>query len=160
MSIQILLVDDNPGDLRLIGEAFLDSKRAITIHSAADGIDAMRFLNRERVHVHAPRPDLILLDLNLPKMDGRQVLTRIKTDADLKAIPIIILTSSEAEADIVTAYQLQGNCYLTKPLQLDAFQNVIKSIGDFWLTKVILPRHPAGHAGEETSPRQGAGRLK
>jgi CheY-like chemotaxis protein len=107
---------------------------------ASDGVEAMAFLRREGTYVRSPRPDIILLDLNLPRMDGREVLGCIKADDDLKTIPTVILTTSEAEADIVKSYQLQANCYLSKPVQLDAFESIVKSINDFWLTKVKLPQ--------------------
>jgi CheY-like chemotaxis protein len=107
---------------------------------ASDGVEAMAFLKREGAHVDDPRPDFILLDLNLPKMDGREVLAQIKADVDLKSIPTIILTTSEAEADILASYRLQANAYLTKPVQLADFETLIASVGDFWLTKVRLPR--------------------
>jgi PAS domain S-box-containing protein len=137
--IEVLLVEDNPGDVRLTQEAFGDASMSIHLHVVSDGVEAMAFLRHEGAHVQAPRPDLILLDLNLPKMDGRQVLAHIKEDHSLKAIPTVILTTSVAEADIVKSYQLQANCYLSKPLQLDAFESLVKSINDFWLTKVKLP---------------------
>jgi len=140
MPIEVLLVEDNPGDVRLTQEAFLDANKTINLHVAADGVEAMAFLRRTGVHANAPRPDLILLDLNLPRMDGREVLAHIKSDASLKLIPTVILTTSNAEADIVKSYQLQANCYLTKPVQLEAFETLVKSINDFWLTKVKLPR--------------------
>jgi two-component system, chemotaxis family, response regulator Rcp1 len=140
MAIQVLLVEDSPGDVRLTQEAFRDANRSIHLHVAADGVEAMAFLRREGAHRDAPRPDLILLDLNLPKMDGREVLALIKEDEHLKTIPTVILTTSDAEVDIVKSYQLQANCYLTKPVQLDAFESLVKSINDFWLTKVKLPQ--------------------
>ena len=140
MPLQILLVEDSPGDVRLTREAFKDANNTIHLHVAMDGVEAMAFLRREGEHRHAQRPDLILLDLNLPKMDGRQVLSLIKQDDDLKTIPTVILTTSEAEVDIVKSYQLQANCYLNKPVQLDAFEALVKSINDFWLTKVKLPQ--------------------
>jgi two-component system, chemotaxis family, response regulator Rcp1 len=140
MPIQVLLVEDSPGDVRLTQEAFRDANTAIHLHVACDGVEAMAFLRREAPHTHAPRPDLILLDLNLPKMDGRAVLAHIKEDDELKTIPTVILTTSESEADIAKSYQLQANCYLTKPVQLDAFESLVKSINDFWLTKVKLPQ--------------------
>jgi chemotaxis family two-component system response regulator Rcp1 len=140
MPIQVLLVEDSPGDVRLTREAFRDANRSIQMHVAADGVEAMAFLRREGIHSKAPRPDLILLDLNLPKMDGREVLAHIKEDADLKTIPTVILTTSDAEVDIVKSYELQANCYLTKPVQLDAFESLVKSINDFWLTKARLPQ--------------------
>jgi chemotaxis family two-component system response regulator Rcp1 len=143
MAIEVLLVEDSPGDVRLTLEAFREANRAIHLHVASDGVEAMAFLQREGAHVDAPHPDLILLDLNLPKMDGREVLARIKADDRLKTIPTVILTTSEAESDIVKSYQLQANCYLSKPVQLDAFENLVKSINDFWLTKVKLPQQGA-----------------
>jgi CheY-like chemotaxis protein len=143
MPIEVLLVEDNPGDVRLTQEAFREANPAIHLHVASDGVEAMTFLRRERAHAQAPRPDLILLDLNLPKMDGRQVLAQVKSDSDLKTIPTIILTTSEAEADIMKSYQLQANCYLTKPVQLEAFEALVKSINDFWLTTARLPNQGA-----------------
>jgi two-component system, chemotaxis family, response regulator Rcp1 len=139
MPIEVLLVEDSPGDVRLTQEAFRDANRSVRLHVAADGVEAMAFLRHQGDHSQAPRPDLILLDLNLPKMDGREVLARIKEDESLKTIPTIILTTSEAEADIAKSYQLQANCYLSKPVQLDQFETLVKSINDFWLTKVKLP---------------------
>ena len=144
MPIQVLLVEDSPGDVRLTQEAFRDANGSINLNVASDGVEAMAFLRREGVHHNAPRPDLILLDLNLPKMDGREVLAHIKEDAALKTIPTVILTTSDAEADIVRSYQLQANCYLTKPVQLDAFESLVKSVNDFWLTKVKLPQQEQG----------------
>jgi len=135
----VLLVEDSPGDVRLTLEAFRDANTLVNLHVATDGADAMAFLRRRGSHVDAPRPDLILLDLNLPKMDGREVLAHIKEDENLKTIPTVILTTSEAEADIVKSYQLRANCYLTKPVQLDEFEGLVKSINDFWLTKARLP---------------------
>jgi two-component system, chemotaxis family, response regulator Rcp1 len=140
MPINVLLVEDSPGDVRLTQEAFLEANRTIQLHVAYDGVDAMAFLRQQGPHAHKPRPDLILLDLNLPKMDGREVLAHIKEDESLKTIPVVILTTSDAEADIVKSYQLQANCYLSKPVQLDAFEALVKSINDFWLTKVKLPQ--------------------
>jgi chemotaxis family two-component system response regulator Rcp1 len=135
----ILLVEDSPGDVRLTQEAFRGAGAALQLHVAVDGVEAVSFLRREGVHGKAPRPDLILLDLNMPKMDGRQVLSVIKQDDELKTIPTVILTTSEAEADIEAVYQLRANCYLTKPVEFDAFESLVKSIGDFWLTMVRLP---------------------
>jgi len=140
VQLEILLVEDSPSDARLTQETFRDINQSIHFHVAYDGVEAMAFLRREGVHVQAPRPDLILLDLNLPKMDGREVLALVKSNDSLKTIPTVILTTSEAEADIVKSYQLQANCYLSKPLQLDAFEGLVKSINDFWLTKVRLPQ--------------------
>ena len=140
MPIEVLLVEDSPGDVRLTREAFRDADRSIHLSVASDGVEAMAFLRREGAHVDAPRPDLILLDLNLPKMDGREVLAHIKDDESLRLIPTVILTTSDSEADVVKSYQLQANCYLSKPVQLDAFESLVKSINDFWLTKVKLPQ--------------------
>jgi two-component system, chemotaxis family, response regulator Rcp1 len=135
----VLLVEDSAGDVRLTQEAFRDADPSVSLHVALDGVEAMSFLRRTGANGNAPRPHLILLDLNLPRMDGREVLAHIKEDADLKTIPTIILTTSEAEADIAKSYQLQANCYLNKPVQLDAFEALVKSIDDFWLTKAQLP---------------------
>jgi two-component system, chemotaxis family, response regulator Rcp1 len=140
MPLQVLLVEDSPGDVRLTQVAFQDANPAIDLHVAIDGVEAMAFLNRTGDHLNAPRPDLILLDLNLPKMDGREVLALIKVDARLKSIPTVVLTTSEAEADIIASYSLQANCYLSKPVQLDDFENLVKSINDFWLTRAKLPQ--------------------
>ena len=137
--IEVLMVEDSLGDVRLTREVLRDANRAVHLHVASDGVDALAFLRREGIHARAPRPDLILLDLNLPKMDGREVLAIIKADDDLKTIPTIILTTSEAEADIVRSYQLQANAYITKPAQFPAFESLMSSTGDFWLTKVKLP---------------------
>jgi CheY-like chemotaxis protein len=139
MPKEVLLVEDSPGDVRLTKEAFRDADSSIHLHVVSDGVEAMAFLRREGAHARAPRPDLILLDLNLPKMDGREVLANIKQDDSLKTIPTVILTTSEAEADILKSYQLRANCYLTKPAQLDAFESLVKSINDFWLIKARLP---------------------
>jgi two-component system, chemotaxis family, response regulator Rcp1 len=140
MPIEVLLVEDNPGDVRLTQEAFRGYSKPIRLHLAADGIEAMAFLRREGIHANAPRPDLILLDLNLPKMDGREVLALIKKDQSLKIIPTIILTTSDDEADVMISYQLQANCYLRKPAQWDAFDGLVRSINAFWLTKAKLPQ--------------------
>ena len=142
--LQVLLVEDSPGDIRLTLETFRDTNPAIRLHVANDGVEALAFLRQEGVHVSAPRPDLILLDLNMPKMDGREALAQIKQDEGLKTIPTVVLTTSDAEADIVKSYELQANCYLTKPVQLDAFEGLVKSINDFWLTKVKLPQQEQG----------------
>jgi chemotaxis family two-component system response regulator Rcp1 len=138
--VLVLLVEDGPGDVRLMQEAFRDANMSIQLHVATDGVDAMAFLRHEGAHVNAPRPDLILLDLNLPKMDGREVLAQIKQNDSLKQIPTVILTTSEAEVDILRSYQLQANCYLSKPVQFDAFESLVKSINDFWLIKAKLPQ--------------------
>jgi CheY-like chemotaxis protein len=138
--LQVLLVEDSPGDIRLTQEAFRDANSSVQLHVAFDGVEAMAFLRREGTHVHAPRPDLILLDLNLPRMDGREVLAQIKGDEVLKTIPTVILTTSEEEGDITKSYQLHANCYLNKPVQLDAFEGLVSTINDFWLTMVKLPQ--------------------
>ena len=147
MPIEVLLVEDSPGDVRLTQEAFRDANSSIHLSVAADGVEAMAFLTRSGIHANSPRPDLILLDLNLPKMDGREVLAHIKEDNNLKTIPTVILTTSDAESDIVKSYQLQANCYLTKPVQLDAFEALVKSINDFWLTKSRLPQQMQPQGG-------------
>lgn len=140
MAIEVLLVEDSPGDVRLTQEAFRDANTDIRLHIAADGVEAMEFLHRTGVHVDAKRPDLILLDLNLPRMDGREVLAHIKEDADLMTIPTVILTTSELEVDILKSYKLQANAYLTKPVQLADFEGLVKSINDFWLLRARLPQ--------------------
>jgi two-component system, chemotaxis family, response regulator Rcp1 len=139
MAQQILLVEDSPGAVRLTREAFREASISVELHVAADGVEAMAFLKHDGDHVNAPRPDMILLDLNLPKMDGREVLAYIKADIGLRNIPTVILTTSDAETDILRSYQLHANCYLTKPVQLDEFEALVKSISDFWLTKAKLP---------------------
>ena len=139
MSLEVLLVEDSPGDVRLTREAFRDAKTNINLHVATDGVAAMAFLRHEGDHIRAPRPDFILLDLNLPKMDGREVLAHIKEDDELKTIPTIILTTSEAEADILKSYQLQANCYINKPVQFEAFEAIVKSVNYFWATTAKLP---------------------
>jgi two-component system, chemotaxis family, response regulator Rcp1 len=136
MATEVLLVEDNPGDVRLMQEAFRDTDRSIHLQIASDGVEAMAYLRHEGAHVHAPRPDLVLLDLNLPKMDGRDVLAQIKGNDSLKTIPTVILTGSAAEADILKSYQLQANCYLCKPANSEGFASLVNSINDFWLTKV------------------------
>lgn len=139
--IDILLVEDSPGDVRLAIEALKDSKIRNILHAVKDGIEAMDFLFKRGQHAQAPRPDLILLDLNLPRKDGRQVLAEIKSDPDLKRIPVVILTISRAEEDVLKTYNLHANCFITKPLDLNQFVKVVKSIEDFWLTIVKLPSH-------------------
>ncbi|HKP51373.1 MAG TPA: response regulator [Chloroflexia bacterium] len=139
MPIEILLVEDNAGDVRLAVEALKEGKVLNNLSVARDGVEAMAFLRREGEYAGAPRPDLILLDLNLPKKDGREVLAEIKSDDDLKRIPVVILTTSAAERDIVKSYDLYANCYITKPVDLNQFIEVVQSIEDFWLTLVKLP---------------------
>jgi two-component system, chemotaxis family, response regulator Rcp1 len=140
MPLVILLVEDNAGDVRLIQEAFRDANVSIQLHVACDGMEALSFLRHEGAYVDAPRPDFILLDLNIPKIDGREVLAQIKKDEGLKSIPTLILTTSEAETDIVRSYELHANCYLCKPVQLDNFEKMVRGICDFWLTKAKLPQ--------------------
>ena len=137
--IEILLVEDNPGDVRLTMEALRDAKVHNRVSVAPDGVEAMAFLHQEGKYADAPRPDLILLDLNLPKKDGREVLGEIKANDRLKHIPVVILTTSRAEQDILKSYDLHANCCVTKPVDLDQFINVVRSIEDFWLTVVALP---------------------
>ena len=138
--IHVLLVEDSPGDVRLTREAFRETNGAVHLHVASDGVEAMSFLMREGANADAPRPDFILLDLNLPRMDGREVLVHIKEDPSLRTIPTIILTTSEADADVLKSYQLNANAYLKKPVTLEAFESLVRSINDFWLTKVMLPQ--------------------
>jgi two-component system, chemotaxis family, response regulator Rcp1 len=137
--IEILLVEDNPGDVRLTMEALRGGRVRNNIHVVEDGVQAMDFLRCQGDYGAAPRPDLILLDLNLPKKDGRAVLGEVKQDPALKRIPVVILTSSAAEQDILQAYDLAANCYITKPVDLEQFLRVLKSIEDFWLVIVQLP---------------------
>jgi chemotaxis family two-component system response regulator Rcp1 len=136
MSIQVLLVEDSPGDVRLTREAFRDINAAVRLHVVSDGVEAMAFLRHEGAYADSPRPDLTLLDLNLPRMDGREVLACIKADDLLRTIPTVVLTTSDAEADVARSYQLQANCYLTKPAKYDDFAALLQSVNDFWLTKV------------------------
>jgi len=137
--IEILLVEDNPADVRLTQENFKESKILNNLHVVTDGVEAIAFLRREGNYVDAVRPDLILLDLNLPRKDGREVLGEIKTDDKLKRIPVVILTVSKADEDIINAYNLHANCYVTKPLDLEQFTKVVKSIEEFWFSIVKLP---------------------
>jgi CheY-like chemotaxis protein len=137
--IEVLLVEDSAGDVRLTREAFRDAKVRINLHVACDGAEAMAFLGRQGEYANVPRPDLILLDLNLPKKDGREVLEDIKNSPTLKSIPVVILTTSSSDADILGSYRLHANCYITKPVDLEGFLNVVKSIDSFWLSVVKLP---------------------
>ena len=137
--VEILLVEDNPGDVRLTIEALRESKLHNQLNVARDGVEALAFLRRDGAFSDAVRPDLIVLDLNLPKKDGREVLAEIKADPALRTIPVVILTTSRAERDVLRSYELQANCYITKPVDLDQFMTVVKSIEDFWLTIVRLP---------------------
>lgn len=138
--IEVLLVEDNPGDVRLTREALREGKVQINLNVVVDGLEAMAFLRKEDKYKDVPVPDLILLDLNLPKKDGREVLEDIKNDNKLKLIPVVVLTTSDAEQDILRTYELHVNCYITKPVDYDQFITVVKSIEDFWLTIVKLPR--------------------
>jgi chemotaxis family two-component system response regulator Rcp1 len=136
---QLLLVEDNPGDVRLTRETLKDVKLMVDLHVVGDGVEAMAFLRRQGPYVNAPRPDLVLLDLNLPKKDGREVLAEIKSDPDLKRIPVVVLTISTAEEDILKSYNLYANAYVSKPLNLEQFAKITKAIEDFWFTIVKLP---------------------
>jgi chemotaxis family two-component system response regulator Rcp1 len=137
--VEILLVEDNPGDARLAREGLSECKIRNNLHVVDDGVKAMAFLRQSGEYAHVPRPDLILLDLNLPRKDGREVLREIKEDESLRLIPVVVLTTSKAEEDIVKSYSLHANCYVTKPLGLQQFLDVVKSIEDFWFTIVKLP---------------------
>jgi two-component system, chemotaxis family, response regulator Rcp1 len=137
--IEILLVEDNPGDERLTREALKEGKVYSNLHWVKDGVEAMAFLRREGKHADAPRPDIVLLDLNLPRKDGREVLQDIKSDESLRRIPVVVLTTSKAEADVLRTYDLHANCYVTKPVDLEKFIVVVRSIDRFWLTVVTLP---------------------
>lgn len=139
-AIEILLVEDNPGDVDLMLEVLKDAKVYNHVSVARDGVEAMAFLRREGPHAHAPRPDLILLDLNLPRRDGREVLADIKGDEQLMQIPVVVLTSSDAERDIVASYKLHANCFITKPVDLTQLVAVIRAVESFWLSVVKLPR--------------------
>jgi len=137
--IEILMVEDNPGDVRLTQEALKDAKVSNTLRVVEDGAAALDYLHQRGEHVNAPRPDLILLDLNLPKKNGREVLEEIKEDENLKTIPVVILTTSQAEEDVVRAYSLHANCYITKPVDFTQFAKIVRTIEDFWLSIVTLP---------------------
>ena len=138
--IEILLVEDNPGDVRLTVEGLNEGKVRNHLHVTRDGVEALAFLRREGEFSNAVRPDLILLDLNLPRKDGREVLQDLKSDPMLRTIPVVVLTTSRSEQDVLRSYELQANCYITKPVDLEQFITVVKSIEDFWLTIVTLPR--------------------
>jgi len=142
--IEILLVEDNPGDVRLTREALKEGKVYSNLHTVKDGVEAMEFLRRQGKYKDVPRPDIILLDLNLPRKDGREVLEEIKSDSVLKRIPVVVLTTSKAEEDVLRTYNLHANCYVTKPVDLEKFMVVVKTIDVFWLTVVPLP--PNGHS--------------
>ena len=138
--VEILLVEDSPGDVRLTKEALKEGKILNHLHVVGDGVEALAFLRQEGSYAGAPRPDLILLDLNLPRKDGREVLESIKEDPDLRRIPVVILTTSSAERDVLQSYDLHANCYVTKPVDLEQFISVVRSVEDFWLTVVKLPK--------------------
>ncbi|MHB1048165.1 MAG: response regulator [Thermoanaerobaculia bacterium] len=146
LPIEILLVEDNPADVRLTREALKDAKVLNNLSVVMDGEEAMAFLRRQGRHAEAPRPDLILLDLNLPRKDGREVLAEVKEDESLRSIPVVILTTSKSEADILRSYDLHANCYISKPVGLEEFLRVVESIEDFWLSVVRLPsdKRPPG----------------
>jgi len=136
---EVLLVEDNPGDVRLTREALDETGGSVGLNVVSDGIEALRFLRREAPYDNAPRPSLILLDLNLPKKDGREVLAEIKTDDDLKMIPVVVMTTSDAQLDIRRAYSLHANCYVTKPADFDAYVGLVQSIEEFWLSTAKVP---------------------
>jgi len=137
--VEILLVEDNPGDVRLTREAFRDARVSNRLHTVSDGVEALSFLAREGEYRDAPLPDLILLDLNLPRKDGREVLAKVKADERLRSIPVVVMTTSKADEDVVRAYGLHANCYIVKPLDFDRFVDVIRTIESFWLCIVRLP---------------------
>ena len=138
---EILLVEDNPADADLTREGLSDGRLLHTLHHVTDGVQALQFLRREGKYADVPTPDLVLLDLNLPKMDGRQVLQAIKGDPVLRRIPVVVLTSSKAEADVIKSYDLHANCYMCKPVDLNQFLETVRQIEEFWLTVVRLPPH-------------------
>lgn len=139
--IEILLVEDNAGDIRLTEEALKEGKVIVNLTVARDGVEAMEYLHRRNGHANAVRPDLMLLDLNLPKKDGRQVLEEIKSNPELKSIPVVVLTTSAADSDILTTYGLHANCYITKPVDMDRFVEIVQLLEEFWFTIVKLPSH-------------------
>ncbi len=141
--IQVLLVEDNPGDVRLTKEALKEGKLLNQLTVVGDGVEALSFLRKQGIYADAPQPELILLDLNLPKKDGREVLAEIKADPKLRRIPVVVLTTSSSEEDILKIYDLHANCYITKPVDLEQFMGVVKSIEDFWVSVVKLPSHEA-----------------
>ena len=155
MGIDVLLVEDGPGDIRLTKEAFRAVNPDVRIHVAIDGVEALAFLSQEGDHANSPRPDLILLDLNLPRVDGREVLKHIRSNAALEAIPTVILSTSNAPSDINESYELQANSYLSKPVQYDVFESVVRAVNEFWFERAKLPRgrqgksafHPDAHCG-------------
>jgi two-component system, chemotaxis family, response regulator Rcp1 len=156
MPVQILLVEDNPGDVRLVREVLLGINDEVRLLVASDGVEAVEFLQRKGRHIDAPGPDIILLDLNLPKMYGHGVLAYIKSHSVLRSIPVVVLTSSDAQADIVKSYHLQASCYLKKPGTLNEFERLIKSFSRFWLTHVTLPGNSWRRlADQQATPNSG-----
>ena len=139
MPIEVLLVEDNPGDAELTRIALEDSKISVNLNVVEDGVEAMAFLRKQDKYSNVPHPDIVLLDLNLPRKDGREVLAEIKTDDNLKRIPVVVLTTSQAEEDIIKAYNLSANCYITKPVDFDQFVRIVQSIENFWFAIVKLP---------------------
>lgn len=139
-AVDVLLVEDNPGDVRLTREALKEGKINVNLRVANDGLEAMKMLRQEGEYANLALPDIVLLDLNMPKMDGREVLRLIKSDDNLKRLPVVVLTTSAAEKDILQAYGLHANCYITKPVELEEFMEIVKSIEGFWLTVVKLPK--------------------
>ncbi len=137
--VNVLLIDDNPGDVRLTFEALRENRVQVILHVAKDGVEAIEFLRQQGPYTAAPRPALVLMDLNMPRKNGREVLAEMKSDPDLASIPVVVLTTSQAEYDVRIAYNLHANCYITKPVDLDEFLQVVKSIGEFWLSTVRLP---------------------
>jgi len=140
--VEILLVEDSPGDVRLTIEALKEAKVSNRLNVVGDGVEALEYLRRQGKYAHAARPDVVLLDLNLPRKDGRKVLAEMKEDADLKVIPVVVLTTSHAEEDVLEAYQNHANCYITKPVDFQQFLHVVQSIENFWLSVVRLPPNP------------------
>jgi CheY-like chemotaxis protein len=151
--IEILLVEDNPGDVRLTQEAFRDGRINNTLHVVTDGKEALDFLYHRGEYSDAPCPNIVLLDLNLPRMDGHEVLAEIRNDPELNHVPVIILTSSEAQEDVVQSYELQSNAYLTKPVAPDEFVDLVRTFEEFWLTLVRLPPTPGGSDGNKADSR-------
>jgi len=159
VSTEILLVEDNPGDARLLRETFLGVNSSVHLHVVCDGVEGLAFLRYQGEYINVPRPDLILLDLNLPKMDGREFLTHVKKDPRLSTIPIIVLTTSQAEVDIVKSYELQANCYLTKPWELSEFGSLVKSLNDFWIQRASLPKRFSDPVACQDAPGAALGTL-
>jgi CheY-like chemotaxis protein len=151
--IEILLVEDNPADRVLTGEALEEARIVNHLHQVDDGVEALAFLRRQGAHAGAPTPDLILLDLNMPRMDGREFLEVVKADEHLRHIPVVVLTTSKSEEDVLRSYHLRANCYITKPVDFDQFLAVVKTIGEFWLTVVTLPTQPPQGVSDPAAER-------